>query len=463
MKQRYFTNTLISKYIKYLLSQTPLPNYPVINTDDFILEGCYYIYKNIIFKCTKSGYFRGLKHNQMVEDHLYVNEWVLTTDNDYEAKHWVPRDISNPDFTGAWEYLPDEKGIGGLTVTDDVIQYYKKPVAEAQFINYYNFGDDTLNITHKFVSNTSYYDQQTHKYLGEYLRCLRDIYNLDLMSLYNCFNYNFADNVTLSLDKNNQVLQQKSDKFKVILIPIKYNKTYTIALDSSFPILLKSILYDKVLLKNTSGDLFTDLLQEDVRQVASCSFQNPITYSISNIIPDISKGISVEKSKELQDFESRLYLAIQVPNSFNSKLVVLEGDFSNAVNHKTINAEYLQKLSEPNISRIFTSKPSLLETTDPEQCPFSDKLISYLLRYTIDTREYIDDNVSRIEDAIQYSPNPKHFVKGVWDTDLRYNLYKLYLRIKDRPYLDNTDILGFVDKDIEDAAMRGWIKYARLS
>ena len=80
---------MISKFIKYLLAYTPLPVYPTISTDDIVIEGCTYIYKYMILKCTRTGLFKGIKSNQEVIDHLYVNEYVQTTDDDHVVRHPV--------------------------------------------------------------------------------------------------------------------------------------------------------------------------------------------------------------------------------------------------------------------------------------------------------------------------------------------------------------------------------------
>lgn len=458
MKQQYFTTTMISKFIKYLLAYTPLPTYPTISTDDIIIEGCTYVYKYIILKCTKTGLFKGIKTNQQVIDYLYVNEYIQATDNDNVAEH-LYRDPSNPDSEPNWKYLPDEghedgsPGVGGLTVTDDAIRYFKMPEATFEFVDYYNFGNDYLNLTHRFISNTSYYDSETHRYLGEYLRCLRDIYDLNLMGMYNCFNYDFADNISLKIDeRGNGIVNKVGEKTKLMLVPIKFNKTYTIAMDCSFPILMRSVIYDGVMLKDSNGDLFIDRLDERTKQVNGVTFSNPITYSVVN------------EDAELQHYESRLYLAIQVPKNLKSSIVILEGDYSNSATRRTINIENLNNMSAGQVSDVFRINPSLLESNDGNQYPFADKLIAYLLRYTIDTREYIDENIARIERAIKYKPTKiKEFREGIWDLDLRWALFKNYIDINNRSFIDKNDITGFVDKDIENAAMKGWIEYAKHS
>lgn len=63
---------------------------------------------------------------------------------------------------------------------------------------------------------------------------IRDVKGIDLMHLYNCFNYNMVSNLSFEkIGKHQYQIESKTNKdYKVIAIPIKFNKTYTIAIDS---------------------------------------------------------------------------------------------------------------------------------------------------------------------------------------------------------------------------------------
>ena len=490
---QFFKNTLESKFIKYLLSYTPLPIFPTISSDDTIIEGCTYIYKDKILRCTKTGRFNGINANQFTDDHLYANEYVIATDEDYVLSHYNPStrnyDIYIEDEgkeggryarynsdTQTWEGA-DIPGIGGLTVTDDVVRYYYRPVGEYKILDDYSFGESVKNITQRFVSNVSYYDPQTHRFLGEYLRCVRDIYGVDLMPLYNCFDYDSTE--YLYLDETKGAVEGTSPKYKVLLIPIKFNRTYTIAIDCEFPVLVKSVFCkDGILLKDEDDKSFTDLLHESTKRYNGIRFSNPVTYMISNDtsadlympdndgsdfnIEDAEQAAFVKKrevDRTLQEHEKYLYMAIQIPKTNTSSVSVIEGDFSSVANRYVSSAEGINKLSDRQLSRTFLSKLSLLQSNSGKQVPYSDKLIAYLLQYTIDYRDEINENISGIETKINYRPALPDFVKGIWDVDLRYTLYSKYMNISGTDYIEKTDILGFVDRDIENAVNKGLIKH----
>ena len=478
--QKFFESTLVSTYIKYLLANTPLPLYPTIQTGDMLIAGMTYIYKKDIIFCNESGKFNGIHADSYKQDHLYVSDDLYVTDEDFIVKHWVSRrDKDTGERVFHWEYSKDEgpegasaesiennEHLGGLTVTDDIVQVSYQPTAKFEIIGRYTFGQEHTNVTKNFVSNVNYYDPETHKALGDYLRCLRDIKGLDLMSLYNCFDYSVRKDIVLT--KNGATKEDNSTN-KVILVPIKFNKTYTISIECPFQVIACPVLFNgKNLLHDKDGKSLSDLLNSSLKVFNSLQFTNPHTITITNdpsaIIEQYDK-VSTESIKEatnhclyMYSMERYLYLAIQVPASNSSSIVVLEGDYSSTSNSSVASVNNLRKLSEPALSKLFRGKLSLLHQNDSYQHPFSDKLIEYLVRYTIDLREYIDENVSNVADKIDYRPNIAHYYSGTWDEGLRYSLYNNYMNIDNVSWLNKYDILGYVDLDIENAIDKGLLK-----
>ena len=89
--------------------------------------------------------------------------------------------------------------------------------------------EDIVGLTESFLSTSGQYDMDTHRKLGDYLRLLRSVYGLDLMPLYNCFNNYFVDNVDLS---SGNLSSNGNSHYRVTLVPIKFNKDYTITMNS---------------------------------------------------------------------------------------------------------------------------------------------------------------------------------------------------------------------------------------
>jgi hypothetical protein len=66
------------------------------------------------------------------------------------------------------------------------------------------------------------------------------------------------------------------------------------------------------------------------------------------------------------------------------------------------------------------------------------------------------ENVERVRDKFNYPSGDSY----MWTQQLRGSLFNSYMNLKNKmPDLTFTDILGYVDKDIESAIDRGYIKY----
>lgn len=451
MIQEFFKSTLISKFIKYLLSYTPLPLYSVIEHNQFMVEGSIYIYKDKVLKCTKSGIFNANLEYELDSQNLCVSDSLTVKGEspNYTYEYIVDGEIikvkGDDKFLTILPYNKDEYS-SPLVVTNNIVKIHNVILAEYKIINHYNFGEFKNGITKRFVSNTSYYDSITHKYLGDYLRLLRNQYEVDLMSLYNCYNYEMVENISIDTKTTDrQVVVEKPYKgYKILLVPIKFNTPYTIALDCNTPVYLKGVIYNNGLVSDISNSNFvSNLIGDDVVSYGCTQFLRPFLYTISNDKPYI------------QQFETNLYIAIQVPYNLKSTLTVIEGDFTNTSKRIVSDIKVLNEADPKRITSALSSTPSLLSHNDTLQHPFSDKLISYLLRNTIDEREYIDDNVANIEKKIGYNP----LYQGMWDPQLRYILHNRYMGVVDKYNLNTYDILGFVDRDIEDAVRKGYIKF----
>ena len=444
MSEKFFTSSLTSKYIKYLLAYTPLPLYPLIEHKQYMVKGCTYIHKTKLLKCTESGIFNGLSEYDYEHDYLYCNEDLTVQDSNIKDYMQIM------DYTG--------KEFDSPLVVIDYLMYIKKvQFAKYSLIGDYVFGEDLKGITNTFISNTSFYDSDTHKQLGEYLRLLKNYYNMDLMSLYNCYNYTIVDNVQLS-ETYPYVTDIGNSKNKVMLVPIKFNTTYTIAMDSLAPVLMKAVVYKNngLVIDDSRTEFIANKLIDRTVKFSNTQFRRPVTFRVDNRLRyQYSSTDSDEKVKYLQQFEKDLYIAIQVPASLNSTLTVLEGNFSNTDEQRICDISIIHKGDTNKLNNALVAVPSLLNINDGQQHPFSDKLISYLLRNTIDEREYIDDNVANIEKKIDYNP----LYQGMWDSKLRYILYNKYMNLGNMEGLSREDILGFVDRDIEDAVRKGYINY----
>lgn len=415
--QKFFTTTLVSKFIKYLLMNTPLPTCSFLNDSDIMVESNLYVYKGHVYKCTKTGVFKGSQRDLF--GFLCCSD-LITCGNE-------------------------------LVVSDDIHPISDKFLAEYDILYPITEGENIYGLTEEFISTRGWYDADTHRKLGDYLRFLRSQYGLNLMSLYNCFSNIFVNDIDLTSGK----LQESVNKrYKVTLVPIKFNRTYTVALDTFVPIYMKPVIYDGKLLRDSDNKFLYNSSME-VKKVSHAKFSDPMTINITNY------------DKELQKMENDLYLAIQIPVNISSPIVVLEGQYSRYTSNNIWDEKMYNSSIEPYIDSVMTggcslliTPPSVISKNNPfamtSSIPFSDRLIEYLVRHTIDSRESLTENIDKVVSALDLSRR----YSSEWSNEIRGLLFKRYMALRDkRDELVYDDILGYVDKDIEDAIDKGYMRH----
>lgn len=436
MRQEFFTTTSQSNFIKNLLLNTALPLYNSVRDNDFLIKGNTYVYKNSLIRCTKTGYFNLDENNS--------NLAASTTENAIKAEIEV---INNNFYFGRW-YLKD---------------------------------------TQIFESNQLAYDSDTHKYLGEYLRFYKDIFNTDLLPFYNCFNgvYTTKYFVESEIDngqfkyivkqsnydfyqQGNSNLSNKyhtKETFKVLQIPIKFNKKYTIAIDCDSQVLIApAFINNGRLLELNFGGYKLNLTNayNKIFEYNHLMFNKPICIDIDNtdetlVVNNYSEisyvsDINPTMCELFQKYERDLYLLIQIPTENNSSVVVLEGNYTNLDENKHFNIECLcddsmEYPSKDFLDRILLSNLSLIQLDDNTRYPFADRLVEYLLWNVIDENEEIGENVNKVQDKLNVNTdNNVNHVKGVFDDYLRALAFNSF---KNSNKFTNIDINGNIDKDIE--------------
>ena len=393
MFQRFFTNTIETKFIKSMLSSIPLPIYNTISDGDYLIEGCMYVYNNNIIRCTRSGLIRTERQEGL---------------------------LCSPDVLCSSSILVSANGAIRLP-------------AKYEIVRSYTLGERLPTVTHSYINRYGYYEGSTHRYLGDYLRCYRDFTGIDLMPFYNCYNYENAKTFYFSGGK---IVDGKNDFYSVYLIPIKFNRTYTVAIDCDTLISYSAVLHGSLGLipnnGNSSDKYMTSQLGDSIHNVTIPRFNEPFTYRIETA------------DKNIYQHEKFLYLAIQVPSTNKSSVVVLEGNYVETAK-KEINAEELSKLTLKKANSIMLSKLSLLRINDGNIYAFSDRIIEYLLLNVISSDDEISKNVYRTQKQLNLD-NRGDTTNGVWDRKMRYMMYRSY--VNDR-LTDPVDINGFVDKDME--------------
>jgi len=103
------------------------------------------------------------------------------------------------------------------------------------------------NVEFKEFIRASYYSTELHKRIGEYLRCVRELYDIDLMGMYNCFSYELFNDLHIAFDgrtnvKRNRIFVGQDKTKKILAVPIKFNQIYSVALTSNQPVYASPVL-----------------------------------------------------------------------------------------------------------------------------------------------------------------------------------------------------------------------------
>lgn len=441
MYTKFYDDTIVTRFIKYLLATTYVPLVRVWKPKDFAIKGFHYLYDGRIVKALNTGNLESIK-----------------------------------DFDVMKLYIPSKSYFG-------------------------------INST--YVSNSNSYDSVTHRWLGNYLRFLRDYYNLNLMPFYNCFCGEFLNNIDfakVTIDNSTYmgiVSGVKNTNYKIAIIPVKFGTTYNLAVECDSPVEYMYGFYGpKGLIEDPTNILITGIGMSYYTKLPSISFTAPVK------VPAIEWTLMSDYTTQIAQYEKYLRLFVRIPANVNTSVTVIEGDISryntlcgissecaikrftpktgmstnmlNTCNTKDTNGisvpavtMYFDKISDTDNRVDYTNRPEseclsplgLLQWSDGYTYAFSNRLIEYLLLNVIDSQESINKNIERVQDRItSYKMSnrnlfPKYrgaFTPGVWDENIQKYIYSLRKSVEKSPRGNpSVDYNGYVDKDTETILTRG--------
>lgn len=340
------------------------------------------------------------------------------------------------------DYYPPEVGVMGIVKNyknNNSYLLYKEG-NEIKREQVYALNHEYLNVTTNLGLFNGIYDSSCHKYLGDFLRFIRDYLNIDLMGMYNCF--------------ANEILVD--DKYKYIIIPMKHNTKYTIAFDGKDCDYL--FTYETTLEKiaaNFKDNNYKNKPSSGYKKRTS-TFLNP--FLLTSLIGEdtlITGGLNAGK-KIYSCFKEKLYkLVIRVKVTDNPVITVLEGDYTKAKQEfAPICANFEKGVDYSNIDlNNYLSDLQLLDFHLGQKdvsYPFADKLLEYLTGLAITPDDPISQNI--IDAKIKFNSKfklPVIPVNGKFTANDRLRCLDLFGRSK---YWNKStyDLLGYVDKEIEE-------------
>lgn len=364
---------------------------------------------------------------------------------------------------------------------------------------FYSSDKTVHGLTRTLNSPGGHYDTVTHEYLGEYLRFLRDYHNINLMSLYNCFNDKIYNNVYFNFELNpstkaRAIFDSQDSSYRIYAIPVKLFSEYTIAIDCDRGIELFCGFYS---ISTNVSKKAQQLAVKTYVKIGKAMFSQPFVYNKLTwpAADDFDSDGNIRTDTctrwDVANREKDLKLFIKVPTSCKSSITILEGDYRtfNDVKYAPIGGKltYLQNHSVLNFNakgdgvdlNDYAFKPisklQLLAFNTGESYPFADRLIEYLSGSVITPIDEIPDNIKRAQRVMEQNKN--YFkIEGLWENKIQNILYDYLMNsgpIKvesdketNKPILVDKrtglhprlghankstlyDVLGYVDKDAE--------------
>lgn len=186
----------------------------------------------------------------------------------------------------------------------------------------YVYGREYLNLTSTLPISNMIYDATTHRYLGKYLRFLRDYHGLNLMSMYNCW-----DGTENSRDfelkiGNNNIYRSSSfrsgDEDSVVYkVPVSITE-FTIAITGS-PVVEMCVYIDANFEINSSS----------ITKIAELTYMKRKLDTKINYSP-FNRVFNADIEAFITQNVNNLYLLIKIPRSNTGSITVLEGNYASS-------------------------------------------------------------------------------------------------------------------------------------
>ena len=284
----------------------------------------------------------------------------------------------------------------------------------------YVFNNFYLNFTSNLKIENIIYDRYTHRYLGRYLRFIRDYNNIDLMCMYNCFDwesYNRIISPTITISKTkegdiklNPVFGEINTNFVTYVIPLdKLSKRkFSLYLQTTLPVETCLIVKNNATrspIQANAWDYHGDEYIEGTYKKFSVSKNYLLDYSNADINEYLENNLTIA-------------LLIKIPRNISSSVVLLEGDYLS--DQIIVNGDK----SATNVYAYgYNINPQLTSYSNDSNYLISDKLIQFLTLNAITplsesydikkVQNYIYKNYSNSEKYIYYKQLYKD-IFGEW-------------------------------------------------
>ena len=352
----------------------------------------------------------------------------------------------------------------------------------AHYVDKYIYGKEYINLTKTLPIRNLMYDRETHRYLGSYLRFLRDYKDINLMSTYNCWDGDIQNSdlrMSLSEDISDEISFKNGDHGTITYkVPISLQDCYTVSIHA------QNVIEMCVYIDNKITDYDAIIKEIMGKTYVKRKITDTFIYKPFDKITDSTHKRFIEKNIH------RLHILIKLSNNIDTSITVLEGSYLSHERFRQSCITYKPEGENINIQTGFDIVAQLLSTQNATGahllgdrlleyisgnviCPLSDsyeisrlqKSLDFLRRNNtakITVRNDAPD-LSRYKDLYQgylkkKSPKLLERIPGIWAETDTFDLRNLI----DKSELRSTfDCYGYADMTLE-AAIKGVIDNVEL-
>lgn len=453
-----------SNFIKELLNTTYLPVIRTVQAGDYIIEDRTYIYKCEIIRCDKTGYVLPYPDATLSPKAVFhqIGEYTFGEQNGKLCTNFTSNHEGYDSLTHErlGDYLRALRDMYGLNLMPMYNCFSRNSFAK------YHIFSDGVRKTH-YNYHTKLYKVPI-RFNTDYTICIENVgkttfapafvRNEHLVVL-NKTSIGDSIDVTnryISLHTNDVISTYSGMRFFDPIV-VRFNnipETRTVKYMVSNT---DDVEYTAVGLHTIDGSMNPNALGWYVRVGNNYTLTEDTVVDLSKTYYIKTDALSTSyynyniKDIHCEMFdaiEDMFYMLIQVPDSFDSNIVVLEGDYRNTQSDKYYNQLDIRNYPENYLDELFTHDIRLMRMNVPQVIPFSDTLIQFLLWNAIDNLDTINLDMDRLLSSLAnlyLNPDEKYYA-NYWYFRYREILSK-YSKHNQLEYID--DNYGYVTSDVE--------------
>jgi hypothetical protein len=149
------------------------------------------------------------------------------------------------------------------------------------------------------------------------------------MPLYNCFSNRACPNLEIKFDLEHYKVEFNTNQefntalYKYYMVPVKFFKEYTIAIESEAAIEMCCCIYGA---SQNKSEKLNNIPKLTYQCISDSRFSKPTLYTKIN---NLSALMDKNNESELAQYENDLKLILKVPSNNKSSIVILEGNYLN--------------------------------------------------------------------------------------------------------------------------------------